>query len=288
MRTINILTLSTTLITTFFLQIPQPLLAQVFTPCPFSPKPDTQTLEPKGARIIRVKQILPVGDMMTLVLTTDNNQIIKNNDGSTPTAKCTILEATKGVSIPIFPTVNGKIVKDITQTHSSPNIPSGTLQLAAFQNNNLGGLEPVGISEWLTDNSFVGSNSLTVPDFIASSTDLYYAVDLSVWSSSGFPVYETLFGTQFNIINGTSVALPGFLFSNIPLSYINNGNGWETTSLFSGTVTLDSLHALEASTVPEPSTILSLLALGTLGAASTLKRQIKSSKPSEKETTKVG
>jgi hypothetical protein len=41
-------------------------------------------------------------------------------------------------------------------------------------------------------------------------------------------------------------------------------------------------------TVPEPSFILSLLALSTLGAASTLKRQIKSSKPSEKETTKVG
>jgi hypothetical protein len=39
--------------------------------------------------------------------------------------------------------------------------------------------------------------------------------------------------------------------------------------------------------VPEPSSILSILALGTLGAASTLKRQLKSSKSSEKETTKV-
>ena len=40
--------------------------------------------------------------------------------------------------------------------------------------------------------------------------------------------------------------------------------------------------------VPEPTSTLSLLALSTLGAASTLKRQLKSSKPSEKETTKVG
>ncbi len=40
--------------------------------------------------------------------------------------------------------------------------------------------------------------------------------------------------------------------------------------------------------VPEPTSTISLLALGTLGAASTLKRQLKSSKPSEKETTKVG
>jgi hypothetical protein len=39
---------------------------------------------------------------------------------------------------------------------------------------------------------------------------------------------------------------------------------------------------------PEPSSILSLLALGTLGAASTLKRKLKSSKSTEKDTTKVG
>ncbi|WP_228008427.1 PEP-CTERM sorting domain-containing protein [Microcystis aeruginosa] len=40
--------------------------------------------------------------------------------------------------------------------------------------------------------------------------------------------------------------------------------------------------------VPEPSAILGLLALGTLGAASTLKRQLKPSKSTEKATTKVG
>ncbi|BBH38777.1 hypothetical protein myaer102_12840 [Microcystis viridis NIES-102] len=40
-------------------------------------------------------------------------------------------------------------------------------------------------------------------------------------------------------------------------------------------------------TTPEPSTILSLLALGTLGAASTLKRKLKPSQLTEKETTKV-
>ncbi len=40
--------------------------------------------------------------------------------------------------------------------------------------------------------------------------------------------------------------------------------------------------------IPEPTSTLSLLALGTLGAASTLKRQLKPSKSTEKETTKVG
>ncbi|MDJ0558138.1 MAG: PEP-CTERM sorting domain-containing protein, partial [Microcystis sp. M53599_WE4] len=43
-----------------------------------------------------------------------------------------------------------------------------------------------------------------------------------------------------------------------------------------------------ANAVPEPSSILGLLALGTLGAASTLKRKLKPSKSTEKETTKIG
>ena len=40
--------------------------------------------------------------------------------------------------------------------------------------------------------------------------------------------------------------------------------------------------------VPEPTSTLSLLALGTLGAASTLKRKLKPSQSIKKETTKVG
>jgi hypothetical protein len=40
--------------------------------------------------------------------------------------------------------------------------------------------------------------------------------------------------------------------------------------------------------VPEPTSTLSLLALGTLGAASTIKHKLKPSKSTEKETTKVG
>ncbi|MDJ0545043.1 MAG: PEP-CTERM sorting domain-containing protein, partial [Microcystis sp. M53601_WE4] len=43
-----------------------------------------------------------------------------------------------------------------------------------------------------------------------------------------------------------------------------------------------------ANAVPEPTSILGLLALGTLGAASTLKRKLKPSKSTEKETTKIG
>ena len=48
------------------------------------------------------------------------------------------------------------------------------------------------------------------------------------------------------------------------------------------TVTLTGVHT------PEPSSTLGFLALGTLGAASTVKRKLKPSKSTEKETTKVG
>lgn len=48
-----------------------------------------------------------------------------------------------------------------------------------------------------------------------------------------------------------------------------------------------NLTSVASAAVPEPSSILGLLALGTLGAASTLKRKLKSSKSSEKEPTKV-
>jgi hypothetical protein len=41
-------------------------------------------------------------------------------------------------------------------------------------------------------------------------------------------------------------------------------------------------------TVPESSSTFGLFTLGTLGVASTLKRKLKSSKSTEKETTKIG
>ncbi|NCR90384.1 MAG: PEP-CTERM sorting domain-containing protein [Microcystis aeruginosa G11-01] len=50
----------------------------------------------------------------------------------------------------------------------------------------------------------------------------------------------------------------------------------------------ENIDALEAVATPEPSSFLSLLALGTLGAASTLKRKLKTFQSTEKETTKVG
>ncbi len=50
-----------------------------------------------------------------------------------------------------------------------------------------------------------------------------------------------------------------------------------------------TMRAVESGVVvPEPNSLLGLFALGTLGAASTLKRKLKASQFTEKETTKVG
>jgi hypothetical protein len=82
----------------------------------------------------------------------------------------------------------------------------------------------------------------------------------------------------------------------IGVDFTGNGN------LFSGLIDEVNIfnRALSASeigqlalnpnnvSVPEPTSTLGLLALGTLGAASTLKRKLKSSQSTEKETTKVG
>ncbi|CCI36758.1 PEP-CTERM sorting domain-containing protein [Microcystis aeruginosa] len=71
---------------------------------------------------------------------------------------------------------------------------------------------------------------------------------------------------------------------------LNPGLNWlyvyqrDAGGAYSGTI----FGARISVNVPEPSSIIGLAALGTLGAGATLKRQIKSSKPSEKETTKVG
>ena len=87
--------------------------------------------------------------------------------------------------------------------------------------------------------------------------------------------------------DGSSVEVVGFTIDSITpgadmVSFLNIGaNGINDT-----TATL-SLKFTPANAVPEPSTILGLLALGTLGAASAIKRKLKPSQSTEKETTKV-
>ncbi|MFM6324257.1 MAG: PEP-CTERM sorting domain-containing protein [Microcystis panniformis] len=86
-------------------------------------------------------------------------------------------------------------------------------------------------------------------------------------------------------------------FGQAPQFLNHGGHVWDTvfnvkdtvefwTGLRPGTENIDALEAVavcdhDCPPIPEPSTVLSLLTLGTLGAASTLKRKLKSSKSDE-------
>jgi hypothetical protein len=70
-----------------------------------------------------------------------------------------------------------------------------------------------------------------------------------------------------------------------PSCNVNLGNSLSSSNCVIGSQNITA--KLKVARTPEPTSTLSLLALGTLGAASTLKRKLKPSKSSEKETTKV-
>ena len=107
-------------------------------------------------------------------------------------------------------------------------------------------------------------------------------------------------------INGVQVASRDFgSIAPIPTNNLSLKIGVDSTgngNLFSGLIDEVNIfnRALSASeigqlalnpnnvSVPEPTSTLSLLALSTLGVASTLKRKLKPSQSAEKETTKVG
>ena len=73
-------------------------------------------------------------------------------------------------------------------------------------------------------------------------------------------------------------------------TFLNHGGHlWDTAFCVQCTfdTASENVNALEAVATPEPTSSLGLLALGTLGAASTLKRKLKSSKSPEKNIEKV-
>ncbi|REJ38446.1 MAG: PEP-CTERM sorting domain-containing protein [Microcystis flos-aquae DF17] len=125
---------------------------------------------------------------------------------------------------------------------------------------------------------------------------MYWAIDDFLGQFPGFPdpnpigVYINghALGSSFS---GAGYASEYSASQSIPSNWLNPGsNNWlyvyqrDAADGVSGAI----FGAHISVNVPEPSSIIGLAVLSTLGAASTLKRQIKSSKPSEKETTKVG
>ncbi|CCI04651.1 exported hypothetical protein [Microcystis aeruginosa PCC 9443] len=130
---------------------------------------------------------------------------------------------------------------------------------------------------------FVGFDPFLVPSLNNQTLDLFVAVDLVQWLSNN--PFTPGIGDTFDVANGVSSLLPGFLFSTSEISFVP-GTGFVNNAPFNGQVSFNGLVIDGQVVVPEPTSTLSLLALGTLGAASTLKRQLKPSKSTEKETTK--
>ncbi|MCA2641364.1 MULTISPECIES: PEP-CTERM sorting domain-containing protein [unclassified Microcystis] len=103
--------------------------------------------------------------------------------------------------------------------------------------------------------------------------------------------------TNDNLFNPANIVPVGGVgaFSAGGLAYIEGGEEYRLLydqGTYMGCLTpCVTVQNLDVKLVPEPSSTAGLLAIGSfgaLGAASTLKRKLKSSKPSEKETTKVG
>ena len=106
------------------------------------------------------------------------------------------------------------------------------------------------------------------------TTDIWNLIGSSTDSSSNF---EVIFNLPLDFVEPIIRGIP-YDINGVPIVIPANDGP--------GNVAIG--YAFNVATTPEPASILSLLALGTIGAASTLKRKLKPSQSTEKETTKVG
>jgi hypothetical protein len=229
-----------------YLYVPNAVAGGIFTPATLNPPPDSIGANPANPGF-RVQQDLPVGDMMTAILTHDD-KVIMNANGSTPTYSATVGVGTQGVSFVVPGIVNGQSVNDFEQTHSDPGVLIGTIQVGAFQG---GGLSPLG--------AYVSSfGTQSAPDFSTpTGSALFYGVNLVAWANQSFTV-----GTSFSIVDGTSASLPGYQFSTTMLSA--GTTGWDQGTPYTGIVTIDSSHTL---LIPEPASVVLAGTAGALGTA---------------------
>lgn len=97
--------------------------------------------------------------------------------------------------------------------------------------------------------------------------DLFIGVDLGQWLD-----FQTSFNAfdEFEVVEGTSEALPGYIFSTSPLIDGPNGEflAANPQDLWTGTGFVGARINGGSETVPEPSSILGLLILGGLGVGS--------------------
>jgi hypothetical protein len=125
--------------------------------------------------------------------------------------------------------------------------------------------------------------SFILPPGFNSTIDLYVGDILIASDLISDGLTEYFFSTNFSLANVTAFSLRDIS----PLVDAADPTAFPTFLDFtSGAGPLTMKPVSEA--VPEPNSLLGLFALGTLGAASTLKRKLKPSQSTTKETTKVG
>lgn len=134
---------------------------------------------------------------------------------------------------------------------------------------------------------FAGNREFFVPDLRPANGDdtleLFVGVDLTQWLASEF-TFDV--GDIFSLTDGTSDEIPGILVGTSPITL--GPSGFQTDNPYNLPVVAIAPFDGQLVPVPEPTSTLSLLSLGILGAGTTLKRKIKRSNSIEKETTKIG
>jgi hypothetical protein len=209
-----------------------------------------------------------------------------------------------GYAVSLFPSVFGSIedsppdgigdtivtsVPGVIDNVSSPPAPIPRDTSAIVEYNVSSFADMPKITAFLDGTIFV-NNALDTGERII---DILVFQGDGVLSTSDFQIPATSVGTvSYSPPLDTSVSF-SLDITNIVQSLIDGGNSFigvrfEALNEQAPSQLLSSSPpTLELTTVPEPASTLSLLALGTLGAASTLKRKLKPTK-SEKETEKVG
>ena len=162
-----------------------------------------------------------------------------------------------------------------TQNWNDVEVPDGTGPYVGWENRN-----PV-----ITFN-FAGTVNINAVTVYVDDANGFGAVSVpqSILLSMGGSNYNSGSLTDPPTAAPTSYTFSGLNFSGSSLQLtLNRRTAW----VFASEVTFDG-ELLGVQPVPEPTSTLGFLALGTLGAASTLKRKLKPSQSIEKETTKVG
>ncbi len=161
-------------------------------------------------------------------------------------------------------------------------VPNPNTQLFEFQE-----LSTLPDIDWRIPDLFpINSNPFSTI-YTAVNLNLYFSQNPLGFNNGNWSVGQTLDELSIEIVNGVVPGLEGIYWSTTPFVFEPSSPiGFSPTGGFSNfynsasnKTVINNEHKHDK--IPEPTSTLSLLALGTLGAGATLKRQLKPSKTTE-------